>query len=292
MGKTPRKGKPSTSNKTDNSTQRSSTPNRSNTPGQQPGQQPGKRLRMSSGRTDAEADAEIAIDAVLGALSDPDTLERFVSSLCSIPNIKAKLVECLIPSLDKQVSDILEPLKATVDSLQAMLDAAETRNTDLANKHDDLEQYTRRQNIRISGIQENEGEKTDDLVTDFAKKALNIDLTDAKIDLSHRVGKRQTNKPCRDIIVRFVSYKSKQKLMKARRGLKDYNARNQTSHFISEDLTRNRSQLAFEARRLKRTGVIKDTWVFDGKNFIKSHNDNISVCSDSASLPRRPTGAN
>lgn len=74
-----------------------------------------------------------------------------------------------IPALDKQVSNILEPLKTTKDSFQANLDAAEFRNIDLAVKQDDPEQYTRHQSIRISGIQEKEGEQTDNLVADFAK---------------------------------------------------------------------------------------------------------------------------
>lgn len=38
---------------------------------------------------------------------------------------------------------------------------------DLESKNKDLEQYTRTQNLRISGIQENAGENTDDLVLNF-----------------------------------------------------------------------------------------------------------------------------
>lgn len=38
---------------------------------------------------------------------------------------------------------------------------------DLESKNKDLEQYTRTQNLRISGIQENAGENTDDLVLHF-----------------------------------------------------------------------------------------------------------------------------
>ena len=65
-----------------------------------------------------------------------------------------------------------------------------------------------------------------------------------------------------------------------------------TPQFIREDLTRTRSQIAYEARKLKRTGVIKDTWVFDGKIFLKQLNDNTTVCSDIASLPCRAVDDN
>ena len=82
------------------------------------------------------------------------------------------------------------------------------------------------------------------------------------------------------------------RITRARRGLKKYNASNHTFQFIREDLTRARSQLAYEARKLKRTGVIKDTWVFDGKIFLKQLNDNTTVCSDIASLPCRAVDDN
>lgn len=80
---------------------------------------------------------------------------------------------------------------------------------------------TRRQNIRISGIPENAqpGEDTDSVVVDFAKTVLNVDIDPAEIDRSHRVGQKTTAKPTRDMIVRFLSYKSKVKIMKTKKSL-------------------------------------------------------------------------
>lgn len=252
------------------------------TPKQQTPQQ--KRPRVSS--SGKEEDPEVMIDTMLGALAEPDTMKRFVTSLCAIPEMKSKLVEHLLPTLDDQVKQILDPFKSTVDDLQERLKASNERYTELESKHDDLEQYTRRQNIRISGFPEQEGENTDDIVVNFAKTALKLDVTQADIDRSHRVGKRHPGRPSRDIIIRFVSYKTKVKFMKSRKLAREYNGQNNTRHFIFEDLTRNRSNLAYQARKLKRDGVVKDTWTFDGKIFIKAHDDVVTMCSSVSTLPR------
>ena len=70
-------------------------------------------------------------------------------------------------------------------------------------KKDDLEQYIRRQNLRISGITENKDENTDSLVVDFVKNTMQIDLDTRDIDRSHRVG-RPNSKNNRDIIIRLT----------------------------------------------------------------------------------------
>jgi len=70
--------------------------NNNYTPSQQ-----SKRLWMSNDGG-SDTDADIVIDAVLGALADPITMDRFVSSLCAVPDVKAKLIEHLLPTLDKR----------------------------------------------------------------------------------------------------------------------------------------------------------------------------------------------
>lgn len=251
-----------------------------------PGNQQSKRPRASSGEMDENTDA--LLDTLLGALSDTNTMERFVASLCAFPDVKTKLVNHLLPTLDEQVKLILNPLKATVTDLELKLKESNDRCQQLDNKHDDLEQYTRRQNIRIAGIQEADGENTDNLVITFAKDVLNVDVSAAEIDRSHRVGQKAQNKTTRDIIVRFVSYKSKLKIMKARKAARQHNIHHKTAYYINEDLTKKRSNLASEARKLKRAGVIKDTWTFDGKVFIKSANDVVTVCTELSKLPNPP----
>ena len=63
---------------------------------------------------------------------------------------------------------------------------------------DDLEQYTRRTNIRIYGIPESNVENggpredTDNLAMNFVKEELGVGLKPEDISRSHRVGKRSS----------------------------------------------------------------------------------------------------
>lgn len=155
-------------------------------------------------------------------------------------------------------------------------------------KNDDLEQYTRRQSIRIAGIPEFFFESTDDEVLKFSNDVLNSQLEPGEIDRSHRVGPPRSNdsnqKP-REIIVRFVSYKSRQKLLKCKKTMHEFNKSIGTNYLMYEDLTRKRSELAYNARWLKNNNFIKETWTFDGKVFIKMPDDRIFLCTRPSDFP-------
>ena len=51
--------------------------------------------------------------------------------------------------------------------------------------------------------------------------------------------------------------------------------------FINEDLTKSRSKLAYEARRLKKENKINDCWTASGRILVKDRQDKIvQICSD------------
>lgn len=129
-------------------------------------------------------------------------------------------------------------------------------------------------------------------MSEFTRNVLKLDLDINEIDRSHRVGKTTTSKPNRDVIVRVVSYRSKQKLLRAKKTMHAHNVNNGTSYLMFEDLTKQRAKLSFTARDLRRNEDIKDTWTFDGKIFIKLNDDTIKLCSKDSDLPNktvRPT---
>ena len=55
-----------------------------------------------------------------------------------------------------------------------------------------MEQYSRRNNIRIFGLNENQVEDTFKIVQNLCKQTLEIDLDEASIDRCHRVGKMKS----------------------------------------------------------------------------------------------------
>ena len=169
---------------------------------------------------------------------------------------------------------------------------------ELQDRVDSLEQYSRRNNVRISGIPESTGaaENTDAVVKKVGE-AIGVAVTDEMIDRSRRVGK--PGKMGRDILVKFTSYRRKYLIMKARSNLKNKDAallgvtsagatRQPVSAagaattpvpspaggvYVKDDLTRETSSVAARARRLKRDKKIKDTWVRDGEICVKMKND-------------------
>ena len=65
----------------------------------------------------------------------------------------------------------------------------ESQNTARKAENDDIEQYGRRNILRVSGILENGNEDTDVIVKQLADK-LGVSISPFKIDRSHRVERR------------------------------------------------------------------------------------------------------
>ena len=122
---------------------------------------------------------------------------------------------------------------------------------------------------------------------------MNIDLDIQDIDRSHRVGRPNSTQHNSDIIVRFTSWRKRQRLMKSKKVVFEHSKKYKISYYVFEDLTRNRSEIAYHARQLKKSQDIKDTWTSGGKIFIKHFIDKISVCTRMHDLPKvSPTASN
>ncbi|XP_060575908.1 uncharacterized protein LOC132733306 [Ruditapes philippinarum] len=103
-----------------------------------------------------------------------------------------------------------------------------------------------------------------------------------EIDRSHRVGtpKAHETRP-RDIIVKFVSYRARQKLYSKRASLKSKGYKNS---YINEDLTKKRSSLLFEARQLVKHKSILSTWSSDGTILAKDKFNQVHVINSEEDL--------
>ena len=132
---------------------------------------------------------------------------------------------------------------------------------------EDLKQYTRRNALRVTNPawQDSGDEDTDERILSLCRE-FKLSVRREDISRSHRVGKPGGTRP-RPILVKFVGYRPRETLMKAR---KDIRSKYQNIR-IDEDLTRATNELAYLARCEKRSKSIKDCWVFDGKVFIKVH---------------------
>ena len=103
----------------------------------------------------------------------------------------------------------------------------------------------------------------------------NLDLTKQQIDITHRMGK-QTNGKHRQIIVKFVSRMTREKIMSRKKQLKG------TDIFIGKDLTRLNNRVLTSMHKNKSKNGIKQTWSKNGNLFFKNEHDNIRGLSQNS----------
>lgn len=169
-------------------------------------------------------------------------------------------------AIKSEVSSELAPLQNQIDYLKIKLD--------------DQEQYSRRTNLKISGIKEQgRDENTDDLVLDVINNLIlkhqGVALNYSQIGRTHRVGPPPTtstkNRP-RDIIIRFISYRDRDLVFRNKKNLKSFNECQSPDRrlYVNEALTQRRASLYKKTRDLFRNKKIKNCWTHDGKILVKS----------------------
>lgn len=137
----------------------------------------------------------------------------------------------------------------------------------LEEKIDRLEQYSRRNNVRLFGIQEMDNENVEEKVISIFKSKLNINIRAEDIDRMHRTGKKVANQH-RPIIIKFISYRTKQLVLSNKKKFKG------TGYGLQEDLTAKRLIYFKEVQR--KVGR-KNVWTRDGLIFIQKDNQRIII---------------
>ena len=136
----------------------------------------------------------------------------------------------------------------------------ERRALELEMQLDNVKQYGRRANLRTSGTADPEGgEKTVEKVIKIFNETMTCSprISRSDIERAHRLDKQTTNKP-RIILIRSNPEQLRGTVYKQRGNLKSWNKEENPKIFINEELTNRRSALAFETRKLKKSGKIAD----------------------------------
>ena len=222
-----------------------------------------KKARNESNRSDDRPTAD-----------DQDSLALKLIELLNDDQVIAKLQKSLFPkelttTIDN-LSDRIRRLNEKLDLKDEFIKSLETRIVTLESENDNIEQYTRRANLRLCGVPEaNGGEDTNEKVLAVFNEKLGMEPPLRSIDLerSHRLGRKaddgQGSNRTRPIIVRFGSERVRDNVYRARTRLKGH------AIYINEDLTARRAKLAYDARQLKKTKKIVDCWTTYGKVMIK-----------------------
>ena len=178
-----------------------------------------------------------------------------------IGRIIAQVISAIEPLLVKAVVNATETAVAQICESNAKQSEVNNLRNEvqlLKFELDRLNQYSRRDSVRISGIPESEDENTNDIVKQLAAD-IGVTLTPNDISVSHRLpGRQGTAKP---IIVKFVRRNMKTAFMKNKRRLRDLNRK---GVFLNDDLTPFRAKLT---RVLRNDPTIGNVWTIDGRIF-------------------------
>ena len=184
-----------------------------------------------------------------------------------------------IAAMRKQQRDIPD-LAGEIKVLRMQSEEKDKRIIHLESRVSDLEQYTRINNVIVTGLHvkprsyaravndDNGGEpgemdvsSTEQQVAAFLQSK-GIDLDCNAIEACHPLPRRKTSdNPV--VIIRFVNRKHKTALLRQGRKLKGSNV------FLNDHLTKNNADIARMARNLKKQGKIQNTWTANCKIFIK-----------------------
>ena len=231
-------------------------------------------------------------EAVIKQLDDSlgTTLKFEIGKLNDTSNDLSKKLDNF-NELNNQLKKEVAELRDIVKAKDSKISALEARIDILESKSDDQEQYSRRNSLRMTGIPEENNEILQPKVLDILNSKLSLDapIEPAHIDRMHRVGKPKESSP-RAILIKFTGYGPRSAVYKNRRNLKF--ARTATPEngnpaiYINEDLTRFRSNLLYQARRLKTSKKIKGCWSSDGTILIQNNAGKIFPISTVTELNR------
>jgi hypothetical protein len=177
--------------------------------------------------------------------------------------------------------------------------AKDKKIKELESRIDDLEQYTRKEDLIVTGLEikrtfaeavvnvdpsasaESDKEPTMK-VNEVEKQTLaflnrfGMNIEESEVSACHVLGKKKEN-GTQNVIIRFVSRKTKERVLFYARTSKKFRA---TRVFVNEHLTKKNGEIAKRARELKKEGKLIDTWVRDTKVFIKIGEKQVRVVKD------------
>lgn len=238
----------------------------------------------------------ISTEQMISSALEKETVLRLSDVVCAtlknqqfmdtiIPQITKHVIEMVSPKINQIIDERLQPLISTqkhnkdalilidvelnrqkeeIKSLQGKLDKVESRI-------EEQEQYSRRTSLRFHNVPAPTNVNgdiiqpidTDSLVLGICNDILKLKLDLNDIGRSHPIGEVRDGKT--SIIVRFLSYRQRQRVFSNKRRLKD----NPNKTFIAENLTKFRYDLLNRLNTLRIKDKVHSFWTHDGTLLTK-----------------------
>ena len=164
-----------------------------------------------------------------------EVVQSEISKYLMSSGFKELLRDLFKEALLGMIAQVVKPFEEKIIKL-------EEKVLQLEEKCNDNEQYSRRYNVRIHGVNNPISAVSDTkedcfrTVIEFCRNEIGIEVKHEEIDRVHRVGKPNSD-GARTLIVKFKSYESKRKIMINKRKLKGRKL------YLNEDLTWMNQQL-------------------------------------------------
>ena len=226
-----------------------------------------------------------------------------------MPSIKEieSLLDSKLQPIQAKLDDLGKQMNENYAALQKKITLLETRNVSLEAENatltkrlqsceislNNLEQYSRRECVEISGIPEVEGENTDDIVIKVGS-LIGLEITKNDISVSHRLPKpsysaavregpqssSNTSSRAPNVIVKFVRRETRDHFYKGRKFLRDKSTRDldlarysENKIYISENLSQANKDLFKESLKVKKDLKYKFIWTFYGRTYLRKDSE-------------------
>lgn len=204
-----------------------------------------------------------------------------------------------VTSQQKRLLELLDEVK----TLKTLLTEKDRKISALEQRVDDLEQYTRREDLVLSGLETRHqtyaratanADTTEDapqeelqsleqqVVSFLHSKNISIHMED--ISICHTLP-RMSGKSKPAVIIRFISRKPRNDVLRQAKKLKGTNV------YINEHLTKKNGDIAREARMLRKQQKITGTWTRNGSVWIKGQDGSVKVIKDMKELEKVKRGS-
>ena len=219
-----------------------------------------------------DEDLVIAVNQLrkFGMAHKPDLASESIAGSSSSSSIEHTILPSMndeIASINRQMSENLALYLESKQAYEADLKEMKTINNRMAKQiailtreSEKQEQYSRRYNLAIDGIEYHDGENTNKKVMDVFR-AIGAQVTYQDIDRSHRNGSWRGTKP-QPILVKFTRHDAKDEVYFKKDALRKLSGFRYV--FINENLTTTRSKIFREVRR-ERAWV---SWTYDGRIYV------------------------
>ena len=213
-----------------------------------------------------------SMDIATPSLVVGENLENVSSIIISVMSVMhPMLMEAVAATITattetiKSVKRDLEEIRTGKEEILILQQSMETQKSET----EKLEQYSRKENVKVFGLSESDEEDLEDKIVNLASD-IGVPLERRDISVCHRL--RGNGKSPRPVIVKFVRRKTKSDIMKAKKTLKS--KEQYKNVYINDDLTSLRNKIV---KGMRDDDNIKKVWTIDGRIFCVMNKEGVDT---------------